>query len=280
MEPNRAGVEDGKSGRHRRELIGALMLVGIIAMQVWGGLNRVSEPTVRASSHPASRIVTTWHPMHESERVQHVVRAERAHVQLDAQLQAISRQLSLPRTITVNFQSGVEGPSYDAERVAVDIPYTYMQEARDTLASAHPGRGYTSASRVVADAITFIVLHEVAHAIIDTRQLVVTGREEDAADVLATILALDYLDAPNIAIHGAQLFASYGALYGTPTMSQLMDEHLIDQQRSFGITCLVYGSHPRRYAGIMDAVTASAEQRSHCEYAYALAASSWAALLG
>ena len=281
VERHRTTAADHTKPRHRTELIAALMLVGVVAMRVWGASHdAASQWAARQETHSSTQITTTWKPMHESAKVQNLVHSVQHHMQLDQQLQTISRQLTLPRRITVNVQTGVDGPAYDASRVTVDIPYAYIQEVHDTLKGADPETSVTGSRAVIADAVTFIILHEIAHAIIDTRQLVVTGREEDAADVLAVVLAVQMLDRPEIAVHGAQLFAAYGAVYGAPTMSQLMDEHLVDQQRAFGIACLAFGSHPLRFAGIMDAVSASAEQRAHCRYAYARAASSWKALLG
>jgi len=129
----------------------------------------------------------------------------------------------------------------------------------------------------------FILFHEMAHALIGELGLPVLGREEDAADSLATILMIP--DEPDEAMDAAVAaaaegwFQSYEASGGDTAELAFWDEHGLDPQRAFAIVCLMYGSDPERYQQFADEMGLPPERQETCPNDYALAVLSWNALL-
>jgi hypothetical protein len=94
-------------------------------------------------------------------------------------------------------------------------------------------------------ATRFIFYHELGHALIDIFNIPFTGREEDAVDQFSTMLLLGSNDVGS-ALAGANFFYKFASV---TELDQLVfwGEHSLDQQRFYGIVCLVYGSDPETY---------------------------------
>ncbi len=93
--------------------------------------------------------------------------------------------------------------------------------------------------------VEFIFYHELGHALISTFDIPYTGRQEDAVDQFSTILLLSQGKA-NSVMAGASFF---GESRGGDT--PFWDEHSLDQQRFYDIVCLIYGSDPQAYDGLL-----------------------------
>ncbi|MFI8516662.1 DUF4344 domain-containing metallopeptidase [Streptomyces sp. NPDC085481] len=97
-----------------------------------------------------------------------------------------------------------------------------------------------------------IVFHELGHALIDVYDLPATGREEDAADQLATLL----LSADSVhQDYAVSAIEAWGALALAAeegdASAQLADEHALDAQRYYNAICWLYGSDPDTYQGVV-----------------------------
>lgn len=90
-----------------------------------------------------------------------------------------------------------------------------------------------------------VLYHEIGHMYVDLFDLPVLGKEEDAVDMLATVMMLS--DGRNDAASGLA-DAADGWYYSERTRGTSYSEadfsgqHSLDIQRSFTITCLVVGS--------------------------------------
>jgi hypothetical protein len=93
--------------------------------------------------------------------------------------------------------------------------------------------------------VEFIFYHELGHALTSTFDIPYTGREEDAVDQFSTILLLSQGKA-NSVLAGANFF---GSSKGSQT--PFWDEHSLDEQRFYDIVCLIYGSDPQAYDGLL-----------------------------
>jgi hypothetical protein len=112
----------------------------------------------------------------------------------------------------------------------------------------------------------FLMYHEMAHALISEFSLPVIGREEDAADRLATLLMTpeDDDEQPEYllgAIQGWFATANERPLNEIPWW----DEHGTDQQRGFQIACLLYGNQPERFKDIAKLVDLPEDRQGTCQ---------------
>lgn len=94
----------------------------------------------------------------------------------------------------------------------------------------------------------FVFFHELGHGLIDLYELPVTGREEDAVDDFSTLLLID-MGLTSYAIRAAEYWAATDQ--GVTSPSVFADEHSLNAQRFYAILCLVYGSDPDEYEGLV-----------------------------
>ncbi len=127
----------------------------------------------------------------------------------------------------------------------------------------------------VAGAFTFIIFHELGHAVIDVYQLPAVGREEDAADQLATLMLIKGADDDGAsALAAAEFFdrISGGQL-------NFADEHSLNEQRVFNILCWLYGSDPGKYVRIVGSGVLPVDRAERCPDEYKQLERSWIQLL-
>lgn len=94
----------------------------------------------------------------------------------------------------------------------------------------------------VFNALQWVLMHEVGHAVIDEYDLPITGSEEDAADQFATLESLasddDRLGTDPVA---AMAYVYRSASYDS---AKSWSVHSFDSQRYYNLLCLLYGSDP------------------------------------
>lgn len=126
--------------------------------------------------------------------------------------------------------------------------------------------------------VLFVLGHETAHALISELGIPVLGREEDAADALATIVALKMANsfADRVVTNAARgwfLADQRDRKEGSP--STFYDEHGIDLQRAYYIVCLMVGGEPEKFADLAKEVKLPDERQGTCQGDYSNASWSW-----
>lgn len=129
---------------------------------------------------------------------------------------------------------------------------------------------------------TFVIQHEIGHLLIAELELPVLGKEEDAADSLATIMLLggegeEADQALKDAADGwylAELDA--GEEFEN---SDFYDEHSLSIQRAYQVVCMSVGAKPEVFAETAEEYEMDAERQESCAFDYETAANSWATLL-
>jgi len=106
----------------------------------------------------------------------------------------------------------------------------------------------------------------------------VLGREEDAADALATIVAVKMSDAfsdrvVTNAARGWFLGDQRDRKEGIPTT--YYDEHGMDLQRAYNIVCLMVGGQPEKFEGLANEVKLPAQRQASCQDDFSNASWSW-----
>ncbi|MFE2557646.1 DUF4344 domain-containing metallopeptidase [Streptomyces sp. NPDC059352] len=130
-----------------------------------------------------------------------------------------------------------------------------------------------------------VVFHELGHALIDLYDLPATGREEDAADQLSTLLlAGDSLHQE----YAVSAIRAWGALAAATEQGdiegQASDEHALDAQRYYNAICWLYGSDPSAFQGVVQTETnpdgpLPAERAAQCPEEYEKISKAWNTLL-
>jgi hypothetical protein len=166
----------------------------------------------------------------------------------------VSREIALPRDLEVRVvgkrtaeQAGVSGPTYKPDEEVVYLPWSFVQRShRDLLRSKEAGDlKHPRIDEVLADAMAFVLYHELAHGLFDVLRVPVVAGEERTADSLATVLALR-ADRRGLAVplSVSVLELARAERGGVPSIADYSDDHGFDSQRAFDARCAAYGAAP------------------------------------
>ncbi len=129
------------------------------------------------------------------------------------------------------------------------------------------------------NALVFIALHEIGHALIDILELPITGKEEDVADQLSTYLLIQALESGGqLVLDGAVWFGVVAEQYDVAEID-FADEHSLDVQRYYTLACWVYGSDPATFGDIVSDGILSPERAELCPEEFQRFSRSWLVLL-
>ncbi len=124
----------------------------------------------------------------------------------------------------------------------------------------------------------FVLYHELAHALIDAYGIPILGREEDAADNLAALIATG-LDVGEIALVAADSIDMGLVFQGGDDDAEFWDVHSLDEQRIYSAICLVYGSNPKRYRALLEDEGMPADKQQECAVEFEERRDAWLAVL-
>ena len=126
--------------------------------------------------------------------------------------------------------------------------------------------------------VLFVLGHETGHALISEMVIPVLGREEDAADALATIVAVKMTNsfADRVVVNAARgwfLSDQRDRKEGIATV--FYDEHGMDLQRAYHIVCLLVGGQPEKFRDLANEVKIPEERQATCRDDFNNAGWSW-----
>ncbi|MCG9756227.1 DUF4344 domain-containing metallopeptidase [Shewanella insulae] len=186
-------------------------------------------------------------------------------------------KLAEPLVITLG---GDDGPLFDGESPSIMIPYTFVDEVRRRFEQADYDKTGVMPEQATDDALLHTLFHEFAHALIYMYQLPILGKEEDAADALATVLLIEFFDdGQEIALSAADLFNLESDDRDVLEDEDFWDEHSLDDQRYFTTLCHVYGSAPDKYVAIVKEGLLGEERAELCIEEYGAISNSWLSIL-
>lgn len=192
----------------------------------------------------------------------------------------INQEFKLEKRLKLIF--GVkDGPLFDSEINSIFIPYSFLTEVEERFQKAKYSSGSgLSAKAATMDALMHTIFHELAHALIFQYELPVLGKEEDAADGLASVLLIEYLDeGQEVLITAADLFDLESQDIAEYQAEDYWDEHSLDIQRYYSSMCHVYGSSPKDYKQIKTDEKFSDEKAENCIDDYEILVNSWLIVL-
>ena len=130
--------------------------------------------------------------------------------------------------------------------------------------------------------LIFVLGHESGHAVMREMKIPVVSREEDAADVFATLMALMCTDSfADRVLANAALgwFLSDRRDRGNGYKVVYYDEHGIDLQRAFNIVCLMVGANMEKFRDMAAAAKLPNKRQLSCADDYLNASWSWEQVL-
>ena len=190
---------------------------------------------------------------------------------LEAAADQVEKVAGLPTDVTVLVKSCKDGTQYLVEENRVEFCVQDFAEVRRVMRDAGEKNLMES---VLADAAATL-LHELAHALIDVRNLPITGREEDVADQFVVWQALEGLKDPDIVLSQAFEYGLSQDLY-----EQVEDdEHSSDGQREANLLCWLYGSDPQGWEHLVDDDPLTEDRAELCEDEWNILVHGWSTIL-
>jgi hypothetical protein len=195
------------------------------------------------------------------------------HARLPAVV-AMMGMFALPRNVPVaTLECGQPNAFYNSDKHGIVMCYELAHEFYTRFRAESPDDQV--ASDRTLNALTFVLLHEMGHGLLGELEIGVTGGEEDAVDDLATLMLLD-AKQPAWAVDGAASMAMLGA----GAKPKFFGEHSLGEQRFFNIACIVYGSDPARFVGLVTQGVLPQQRAVRCGKEYATKDKAWSAMLG
>ncbi|MFK7859049.1 MAG: DUF4344 domain-containing metallopeptidase [Granulosicoccus sp.] len=165
-----------------------------------------------------------------------------------------------------------EGPLYDPETQEIWMPGSFADNIKAY---------FDDEDAPVADVYFHTLMHEIGHVLFEQYDLPMLAREEDAADALASVLLLEYVeDGARIALNAADMFGLESEEYEWFEESDFWSEHSLEIQRYYTTLCHVYGSSPEQHEDLInDEYGLSMERAEGCEEEYLRIRSGWLGVL-
>lgn len=190
----------------------------------------------------------------------------------------------LPVDLKIHVSNEEGSPFYDPSTKTVTVFYDFANLTANIIkASQTNSKGTiddTELGKQWASVNDFILIHELAHAFVDVLEIPVTGREEDAADGMATWFFADYVPGgAEYAFAAARFFAALQDFQGLPDALQFADEHSLSIQRAGDIACKVAGSTEENLAAIARIGVLPDTRLRRCPAEYEQMSKAWTALL-
>lgn len=162
--------------------------------------------------------------------------------------QILGTTFEIPKHITVEAVNGLDGgPHYDPSNDTITFQYGFAALIFETLRQNNPDWSSHKLGFATGSVIAFILEHEFTHALINVYNLPVLGKEEDAADTLATLLLLKAPNGDKLALGAAEFWADFSGRQNPPAIADYADAHSLDLQRAYSIICDIAGSNQQRY---------------------------------
>lgn len=198
---------------------------------------------------------------------------------LEKAAEKLNRALVLPTDIYLRTKScGQINAFYDSGDQSVTMCYELMEHFYKTFKST--GNDDAKAYEKMNDAVQFVFLHEIGHALIDIYKLPVAGNEEDAADRCSAYINLKELGEEGIrAVFAAADAFAIESKGSTVDQRNLADEHLLQEQRFYNSLCMIYGSNPTKHSNILTEGYLPKERAVRCQTEFTRTVDSWISLL-
>lgn len=225
------------SGRH----VGLMVVAMLLPAAAWA----------RQGSQDGGRIRVVYEPPRKAafQEIYHAMRERRVLERVGA----IVGLVRLPTRLTYRLKecAGELNAWYAPENRSVTLCYELVDGVVRAAPRTRSPSGVTR-REAVQGPVFQILLHESAHVLFDLLRVPILGREEDAADQVASLILLHLApaDARTVVAGGGYFFAT--SAKDEPTdKGAFADVHGLSWQRFYDLACMAYGSDPRRYRSVV-----------------------------
>lgn len=187
---------------------------------------------------------------------------------------AINEQLALPEDLLVRFdECGTANAFYSPVERSVTLCYELVVEIAEDFGRLV--REEAERSAAIMQVVLFVFLHELGHAFIDLLDLPVTGKEEDAADQIATLFFIEGGPEGRTAALNSAVWFLLLARRERSRPLRYWGEHSLSAQRFYSILCWVYGAAPDAHDDLIRDGWLPMERAVRCPEEYRRINSSW-----
>jgi hypothetical protein len=176
--------------------------------------------------------------------------------------------LRLPAPLTVKTEDcrGMVNAWYASRTIT--ICYEYVEWIHEIARKVTISNDISLEDAVIGPFVD-VLLHELAHAIIDMLKVPVFGREEDAADQLAAFILLQFgNDVARRTITGAALLFRQMAIDQRPGSMDFASVHGLPAQRFVNVLCIAYGAQRELFQDFVDKGLLPRRRVGHCHWEY------------
>jgi Putative metallopeptidase len=182
---------------------------------------------------------------------------------------SLAEAFELPNPLLVRGVAGSGGgPFYSPEDNSITLPYEFAALVLEVVESTYPESSPEEIGEKIGAINSFIFAHEFAHALIANLNLPVLGKEEDAADSIATYVLLNADEGAAYAADAAFFWAAFSERQSPPALVEYADSHSLDLQRSFAVLCWVAGSSEQSFEEVAELELLPPERLEACPAEY------------
>lgn len=190
----------------------------------------------------------------------------------------LNKNLKLPTDIFLRTKDcGEVNALYNPNDNSITVCYELMEHFYKLFKSG--GKTDQQAYDKMFDAVRFVFLHELGHAMIDLYKLPITGNEEDAADRVSAYICLEEIDGGVNSVLAAADAFGIESKQRTSDKRDMADEHLLQEQRFYNSLCMIYGSDTVKYESFVKQGYLPKERAVRCPSEYERTMQSWQELL-
>jgi hypothetical protein len=162
--------------------------------------------------------------------------------------------LRLPKRLLLQVD-GCDGESnawYEDSDHSVTVCYEYLEEIMRYAPKETTAAGVTPINALVGPTVE-VFLHEISHAVFDLLKVPILGREEDAADQLASywMIQLGKEEARSM-VAGVAFMYWREAKEESPQLEHFADVHGLPAQRFYNLLCIAYGAEPELFKDVVE----------------------------
>jgi Putative metallopeptidase len=200
----------------------------------------------------------------------------------DGIAKGFTHSFALPTDITIHAVNQSVGPNWNPQTRTITLSYPFVLYIARTLKQNFAALRHDDYEfgQELAAVDGFVLTHEFGHAVIALFGLPVLGKEEDAADSLAAVFFIKFVNGgAQYAFDAAKFFHAMSARQRHLAPSDYWDQHSLDEQRADSIVCWVAGSSQQAYASVSKLGIIGQDRLQTCPAEYQQKVQSWTELL-